>query len=272
MPRRVAAPLCLGLASLAFGAAPAAAQLPFVQADRPGVATPPTLIPRGTVQVEGGVEFRRETGGDDEPDQGTLELPDLLVRFGVLEWLELRLEADGLLHEFRDGAGDRTLGSDLELAAKLGLLEQRRFLPKTSLLLALSLPVGSEPVTSDGFDPTLEGLYEWELGEETVVVVNTGFSGPTQGSDDDRRIFEFDPRIALERQLTEGLGAFIEYYGEIKTGGVADEHSMDGGVSLRTPGRRVQFDVSGGGGLNSAAPDWFVGAGVSMRFSAPWAR
>lgn len=251
--------------------ASASAQIPFVQADRPGVATPPTLIPNGAIQVEGGVEFRRQTGGDGA-DTDTLEVPDLLVRVAATQWLELRLEADGLLYEFRDGASSRALGSDLTVAAKLGLRDPRGFLPKTSLLVELSLPVGSDAATSNGFDPTLEGLYQWDLDELTAVIVNTGFSGPTQGRDDDRRVFQFDPRISFERQLAANLGAFFEYYGEIKTGGVADEHSLGGGFSLRVSKRRLQLDVSAGGGLNRAAPDWFVGAGLAIRFSAPWSR
>jgi len=269
MIRQASVWLCF---AVGLGGPTAAAQMPFVQADRPGEATPPHLVPSGTIQLEAGTEFRRETGDDDHPDTGTLTLPEILLRFGVLDWLELRLEADGLLYQLRDGTSNRALGSDLTLAAKVGLPELPRFFPQTSALLALSLPVGSKAATSDGVDPTLDALYQWDLDDSTAVVVNTGFSWPSQGSDDDRRIFQFGPQIAIERRLAENLGAFFEYFGKIKTRGFADEHSLDGGFSLRIAKRRLQLDLSGGGGLNQAAPDWFVRAGVAIRFSAPWAR
>jgi hypothetical protein len=263
----------LGALSLALllGSATASAQLAVTQADRPGEADPPTILPEGTIQLEGGFEFERETG-DDEPDKDTLTVPGLLVRIGIVSWLELQVQADGLLYEFREGANDRALGSDFVVGGKLRLFRARGLLPLTSLRFALSIPVGSAAATSDGVDPALSGLYQWNIGEQTAVVLNTGFSAPTQGSDDDRRIFQFEPRISLERQFTSTIGAFVEYFGEIKTRGVADEHSLDGGFTWLLPAQWMQLDLSGGGGLNGAAPDWFVSAGISMRFSAPWAR
>ena len=70
----------------------------------------------------------------------------------------------------------------------------------------------------------------------------------------------------------EHVAGYVEYFGEIKTGGESDEHSMGAGLSWFFFERLIQLDFSGGGGLNSAAPDWFVSAGVSTRFWAPWAK
>ena len=81
--RRLLAPGLLGLALLLAGAA-ASAQMPVEQADRPGEADPPTVLPKGAIQLEGGVSFGRETGGDG-PDTDTLTVPDLLIRIGVVE-------------------------------------------------------------------------------------------------------------------------------------------------------------------------------------------
>ena len=270
MPCRLSASAILGLALLLAGFT-ASAQMPISESDRPGFADPPSLIPKNAIQIEGGIQFERDTG-DDEPDKTTFTVPDLTLRVGVLDWLEARLQMDGLLYEFRDGVSNRALASDLGLGAKLGLFEQRGLLPETGLLVGLSLPVGSRAATSDGVDPVLDGLYQWQLSEQAALVVNTRFSVPTQGSDDDRRIFRFDPQASLDWQLTGALGVFIEYYGAIQSGGVADEHSLDGGFTWLFLEKRLQLDLSGGGGLNQAAPDWFVSAGATIRFKAPWAR
>jgi hypothetical protein len=259
----------VSLGVLLYGTA-APAQLTLNQADRPGQSTPPVVIPKGTLQVEAGVELERETGGDG-PDTDTLTAPDLLLRVSIAEPVELRLRMDGLEYQFRDGASDRALASDFGIATKAELFPQQGLRPFTGLLVALSFPVGSEAISSGGFDPELAGLFQWDLGERTQLVFNTVFAVPTQGSDGDRRIFQFDPRLSLDRAITRNIGAFVEYYGEIKAGGEADTHSLDGGISWRISGRRIQLDLSGGGGLVEAAPDWFVAAGVSMRFQAPWA-
>lgn len=254
---------------LLFGTT-ASAQLPITAADRPGVANPPSVVPKGAIQLEGGVQFERESDGDG-PDTDTLTVPDALIRIGVAEGFELRLEAEGLLYEFRDGAEDRALGSDLALATKIRLLEARGLLPETGVLMLLSLPVGSDAETSGGVDPKIDGLFEWSLGEKTAIVVNTDFSVPTQGDDDGARIFQFGPSLSVERQITPRLGAFVEYYGEINGRRLDDEHSLDGGFTWLVARKRLQLDVSGGGGLNDAAPEWFVSAGFSVRFTAPWA-
>jgi hypothetical protein len=247
----------------------ASAQRPIDEVDRPGSADPPEIVPKGTIQLESGIAFSRESGGS-EPRKGTLTLPDLLIRIGVHERFELRLQADGLLYEFRDGAGDRALGSDLAVEAKVALFEQRTLVPETGILVRLSMPVGSDAATSGGFDPSLAGLFQWTLDERTAVVVNTSFAAPTQGHDDDR-LFEFGPSVSLDRQITPRLGAFVEYFAAIKSSGAADEHSLGAGLTWFILAKRIQLDLSGGAGLSEAAPEWFVSAGLSLRFDAPWA-
>ena len=262
--RRAAIPVLLAL-GLLLSSGSAAAQTPIDSADRPGRTTPTTIVPKGMLQVESGVEFERVTA-DHEPNKTTITLPDLLLRVGITDRFEARLRADGLLYEVRDQLRDRALGSDLVLGAKLRLFSQHGLIPETALLGELSFPVGSDPVTSGGFDPRLDGLYEWKLVETLSLLLNTGFAWPTQGRRDSRRIFEFDPRASFNWQVTPRIGAFAEYYGEVKTGRVADEHSIDGGITWLVVAKRVQLDLSAGAGLNEAAPEWFVSAGISMRF------
>jgi hypothetical protein len=254
--------------TMAQGATAQSGRLFPLEVDRPGEANPPTVLVPGTFQIETGLRFEAETD-DDDPDRRTLTVPDALLRLGVVERAELRLAAAGLLYEFRDGADDRALGSDLDLSGKALLWKQRAFLPATGVELGLSFPVGSKAETSGGFDPWLDALFQWEVREWAAIVANLGFSAPTQGSDDDRRIFELEPKLSLERQLTPRLAVFFEYYGAIKTRGLRDEHSLDGGFALRV-GQSMMLDLSGGGGLNRAAQDWFVALGFTVRLRDLW--
>lgn len=59
------------------------------------------------------------------------------------------------------------------------------------------------------------------------------------------------------------MGTFVEYYGVIEDG-APDQHSADAGVTYLLSDD-VQLDFSAGFGLNDAAPDFFVAAGVAWR-------
>ncbi len=241
-----------------------------ISADRPGVANPPSVVAPGTLQFEGGLQVESETDDGGDPDTVSYTLPDGVLRVGLIHDLELRLEADGFVFLDRKGASNQAVGSDLVLAAKWRLRDQAGLLPAFAVLPALSLPTGGDSVTSDGFDPSLDLLGEWALAERWSLTSNLGFAAPTQGVDDPRRVFALAPSVSLGFAITARWNAFVEYYGALNTGGVSDQHSVDGGFSWLADDN-LQLDLSAGGGLDAAAPDWFVSAGFAWRFR-PWRR
>jgi hypothetical protein len=242
---------------------------PFV-ADRPGEAETTSIVSQGAFQVEGGFRFERQTGGDD-PDTDTTTVPELLLRIGILPIAELRLSAEGFVHEDRAGASNHSSGSDLELGAKLRCFDQDGLRPATALLAVLTFPTGGRAVTSDGIDPGGRLLLNWGLGERFGLDANLLVAGPTQGVNDSRRVLELQPSLSLEASITQRSGVFIEYYSTLKASGEEDEHSIDSGVTYLMSDD-VQIDLSAGVGLNRAAPDFFIGAGVAWRFSTRWSR
>ena len=233
-------------------------------ADRPGVGETTSIVRPGAIQLEGGIQLERQTSAAG-PDTDTLTLPQPLLRVGVHRAMELRLAADGLIYEDRDGASDRTSGSDLELGAKLRFFEQDGWRPVIGLLVAVSFPTGDRAVTSDGIDPRGSLLVNWELDERFGLDANFGFAGPTQGVDDSDRVFEVDPSVSLEGSLTSRWSAFVEYFSTIRASREEDEHGMDGGFTYLLSDD-LQIDLSAGAGLNRAAPDFFVGFGIAWRF------
>ena len=129
-----------------------------IAADRPGIAESTAIVEPGTLQLEVGFEFERQTGTDDPPTDTV-----------------------------------------------------------TGLLAGLSFPTGSDAVSSDGFDPFGTLLFHWDVGERFGVDANVGFSGPTQGVDDGRRVFTVVPVVSVDGALTERLAAFVEYASEIRS-------------------------------------------------------
>ena len=135
--------------ALCLGPMLAAAGEPL-QPNRPVQADPPTVLAPGVAYIESGFTFMRETEGD--PDTDTLTVPELELRLGMHERIELQLFADGLVREWRDGDGNNTGVSDLELDARVSLWEQEDWRPATAVDFGLSFPTGSGFATSDGYE------------------------------------------------------------------------------------------------------------------------
>lgn len=258
--RRLAFPLGV-LTLVTVLSRPVAAEA--LSADRPGAANPPDVVGTGAVQVEGGVSFARQTHG--RPNESTLTIPGALLRFGVLRTLELRLSADGYVLALREGAHDRSSGSDLVVGARAALFDQRSWLPGTALELDLSLPTGSAAVTSDGVDPTGLLLVEWQLGERFVLDGNLGFASVSPGPHASGRSFQVSPALSLTFSWSERGSVFAEYYATFADHGVADQQAADAGLSwLLSDG--LQLDLSASAGLDDAAPDFTISTGVAWRF------
>lgn len=236
-----------------------------IDADRPGLADPAFVVPRGTMQIETGVTFSHESDGEDV---ATWTLPEPLLRIGILDRAELRLAADGFISEHTHGEGTENTGSDLEVATKIRLLDQAGWRPATSVLAGLTFPTGGDAVTSDGYDPLAELIASWEIGERFSVDANLGLAGPTQSPDDSDRAFETFAAASLGVSWNERVGSFFEYFATLRGSGREDEHGVDAGITY-LPTDDVQLDVSAGAGLNRAAPDFFVGFGVAWRFRKP---
>ena len=256
--RRIAFALGLALLAVTADAEP-------ISTDRPGQSNSPTVVAPGSIQLEGGLTFERETNAGD-PNTNTLSVPGVLLRVGLLSFLEARVLADGFIYEDRKRDNDRSSGSDLTLASRARLFDQKGIRPATALDFNLSLPTGSDAVTSDGVDPSGTILLGWNLSERFGALVNLGLGSTSLGKDNSRRAFQVAPTFSLTASVAERAGAFIEYYATFSDEGIKDEHALDGGFTWLVSDD-LQLDLSAGAGLNNAAPDFYVAVGAAWRFS-----
>jgi len=244
-------------------AAPRVSHADPIDADRPGLATPATVIEPGTAQIETGAGFERESGHEH-----TWTVGEPLLRIGVIDRAELRLDTVGFVHIDSDEEGSENAGGDLEVSTKIELVEQSSWRPETSLLAGLSFPTGGRAVTSDGYDPFGSLLASWQIGDRFDVDANLGFADRTQGPDDSSRVFETFVAVAGDVSFAKRWGSFLEYFATLRGSGAPDEHAVDGGFTYLATDD-VQLDVSAGAGLSDAAPDYFVDVGVAWRFWTP---
>lgn len=220
--------------------------------DRPDQTESSVVVPPGTVQVE--IGWLRTDDGADRDVEG----PGTLVRWGLGERWELRLGWDGWIDRnpavgpSSRGAGDGAVGVKVAMAPERG----RR--PETALLVSTTLPVGDDSVSGDRSDPSFRFLFSHTLPADWGLGYNLGGA-----LNDDDLAAEYT--VALGRPLSPRWGVFGELFGELPVDGPGDDaHSFDAGVTLGL-GSRLQLDASAAFGLSGAAPNRFVGVGLSFR-------
>lgn len=239
---------------------------PDMITDRPDQTESAQVVPVGSVQVEvGWTRTRNDDGGVETTEDASTQV---LTRISLAAAVELRLGFAGFLDQTerttlgtsRDaGAGDVSLGT------KLVLWDRDGWIPQAACLAELGLPTGS--VSGERVEPSVRLCLAQTAGE-FAIGANVGVDWETDegASGDHSTVGSLLYTFALARGLTPQLGAFVELYGDVglsRPGG--PRHAADGGVTyLLSP--NLQLDLSAGFGISSAADDWFLGCGFSLRW------
>lgn len=232
-----------------------------IDTDRPDQTESSALVPHRYLQLEFGMGY-----SEDSPDDEVLEAPALLVRYGLIDRLELRFEIPTLTTQFAGGAESDF--ADPALGAKIGLWTEKGWRPEAALLVGTTIPVGSNDISSERFDPAFRFSFGHTLPRNFSFGYNLGAAWATAEEDDGNgrdTTARLEYTAALGYDFTDRWGAFVEVFGDTPLNdSVGPAHSLDGGVTwlLR---ENMQFDLAAGFGLSSEAPDWFVTAGFSVR-------
>ena len=259
--------LCVSAVVPAFGQG-----VPLIT-DRPNQTESAAIVPAQHVQLEVGWTFSQA---------GTLDfrtrrhaLLGALARIGVGGRLEARVGFAGWMFDDntpptgpsfdRSGAGDIDVGFKLKFAdAQLGR-------PAMAVIGTVGLPTGETPFQRLRADPAVRLAFANELSDRVGIGYNVGVEWNTEcdplvaDACVEKTFADYVYTVAFRFAVSERLGAFAESFGTVEFNfGRTSAHALDGGFTylLRD---NLQLDASGGIGLNDAAGDWFVGAGVSVR-------
>lgn len=224
--------------------------------DRPDATESATSVQPGRFQLEAGYTATRASSL-------TLHtLGEALLRIGLAEAIELRLGLNSYRVEAGDGPDPKGM-EDASLGTKVVLRDRAEgALPRIAVLADATLPTGSQDFGSDGVQPGGILALAWDLSPEVGLGANAGYRYAEDGRG---RFDELRTSAALGVALSESVGAFVEYFADHRPGtDRLSEVSADGGVTLLlTPD--LQLDARAGVGLDGAAPDYFLGAGVALR-------
>jgi Putative MetA-pathway of phenol degradation len=232
--------------------------------DRPDFTESTLTIPAGHYQLEGGYTFT--TQGDEDSSS----LGELLLRIGAGDRMEARLGIGsfGRIDTGVPGASALSGYEDPTISVKIRLNEADPNLlppgrPHMAILLGTSVPVGSDDLTSDEWQPEGALALAWVLTDRLSLGSNLIFGYPSDG---DERFNQFGATLSAAFSLTDHWGTYLEGYGFNKESRDGSSTSyLNTGVTWLLS-NDLQLDARIGAGLDDPSPNWFAGFGAAVRF------
>lgn len=215
-----------------------------ISADRPGMSTGTDVMPQGKIQWETGVGYESEGGA------ATYTLNNTLLRYGLVDWAEIRVGMD-LLHE-----GSTTGLSALNVGTKISLGENRGWIPAVSLLANLQCPrIGSSAFTPSHLATQLYVLFQ----NQVASWFNVGYS---LGAEWDGTLAEPSTfaAVCLGFSITESFGCFVESYNYFHS--LGNTYAIDLGVNWVVT-RNLQLDLAANLDLQNPSNYLMISGGVA---------
>jgi hypothetical protein len=264
----LAAAVALAVTSLLFAASAHASTGEgddSIVTDRPDFVESSAVVGKGRLQVE--TSLAAERSGRDGVTTRATSTPTLL-RIGVSEDLELRVETDGRVRSWWRGAenGQASGMADTSLGVKWHVRDGagEGGAPSLGLLLHADLASGARAVRADGVRPSLRGVAEWELGNAMSLGLMPGLA--SERADDGRRFTSAIFGVVLGKQWNPRWRSFVELaaprIARARSGGSLLAFDV-GAAWLLTP--QCQLDAAVSAGLNRNTPDLAITLGLSFK-------
>jgi hypothetical protein len=232
---------------------------PEMVTDRSDITESPVVVPKGSAQFENGITWT------DDHGEKTLGLPEGLLRLGIFERTELRIDVPNYLNGLNGltaqyGFGDAGVGVKQQLGPLRGGVD-------LSVIAGLSLPTGAERASSHGFDPYVKLPWSkdfengWSMGSMQSLFWYT---------ENGRRNLTWEPTFFVAKEITKPWEVFAEYGGDFAQRGESQQIAHFGTAYLINPKHQIDFHF--GFGLSHGAPSRFFAGGYSFRVDGLWGR
>ena len=236
-----------------------------LNSDRPDRTQGPTVIPRGTLQLETGLQYQKDKTGN-LPTKEYL-YPEALVRIGILKWAELRLSAEYKKesHLEKTNSLDNRMVSDIgfnnvQVGTKLNFFAGKGAVPAIGFQGNITLPWGKDTFRPVHVAPEGAFVFSNKITDKLDLQYNVGY-GKQQGQEGYQGQLFYAAAASLT--LTDKLQGYAEFFAQ-KAKASPEENTVDIGLLvLLLP--NLQFDIAAGAGVSEAAPDYFMGTGLTWR-------
>lgn len=235
------------------------AQENTIEADRPDQAESPNVIPRKSFQFEAGIVYERNKENGDVVN--SLSYPSLLLRYGLLNNFELRMEIENVKVTTESNGIKTSINgiSPVTLGFKTNVMKEKGIYPSLGLIVNFSLPnLASKNLKNNFVGSSFNLAFENHFTNDITLDYNLGtlWDGNTPEP-------TFFYTISFGYDISQRISGFIESYGFLPEKSRA-EHRIDFGLSLFAKNNLV-FDASAGFGITDNAPNFFVNGGFSYR-------
>ena len=237
----------------------------YINPDRPGIADGSNVVGKGRFEIETGIQAEFRQGGQPST---SIFVPTLL-RYGVSEAWELRIEGNTYSHVATDNGGP---GRDIEdgfapvsVGIKYHLLESKGSQPSVGVIARVFPPSGSGSFRNDRTTGDVRLAADWDFAPHFSLNPNIGVA--VQEDDSNRTFTAGLFAMTLNYNPSKVFNLFVD------TGIQTPEQKngktsviLDGGVAYII-GHNLQLDLSAGVGAAGVTPPHpFISGGISARF------
>jgi Putative MetA-pathway of phenol degradation len=236
------------------------AQVEKIDTDRPDQTESAVTVPKNWFQFEFG--FGKQANNSTENE---FQHPTLLSKYGIAKKIELRLITTAQTNTYFNNSptkGKETGLSPVEVGVKIALWEEKKLLPKTSLLFHVAIPrLASNKFKADKLAPNFRLSMQHTVSDFVGIGYNLGaaWDGFTNTP---TWVYTFAPGFNISKKWY----GYVEAFGSISKKN-KPEHNLDGGIAYFVTGN-FKIDLSSGFGISKNAPNWYTAVGASFRFKA----
>lgn len=140
-----------------------------IATDRPQITRSSVVVPCGSLQLENGLQVTSSAG------QRSVDFPETSVRIGIAKTTEFQFIVPNYFNSantaagFFNGLADPSLGFKQHLGPIAGF--------DLSVVPSLSLPTGSNSISSHGYDPAMQLSWSHSVPQIGQVLVSSGWDG-----------------------------------------------------------------------------------------------
>jgi len=241
-----------------------------ISTDRPDFVESSDVVGKGRFQVE--IGFASERSTDSQGTRLRLSSTPTLLRLGVSDSIELRVETDGVLRLRSQDTATSTITrergfADASLGIKWHARDGNEDTGQAALawLLHFDVDSGSRAFRGNGVRPSLRMVAEWELAHGLSVGVMPGLA--VDRNDQGSHFASGILALTVAKSWTEDWRSFVEVAGQQ----IASAHNGGSVVTFDTGvawllNKSVQLDAAMSWGLTRNSPDTQWTLGLSFKY------